>query len=79
MSERVYPPVIFAAKTMFKVLGLKFRIEGYENIPEGLAKGNGVILALPHLGGWEWAGRWLAEKLALRSDVGLIWTLNKGK
>jgi len=37
------------------------RTEGYENIPEGLAKGNGVILALPHLGGWEWAGRWLAD------------------
>jgi KDO2-lipid IV(A) lauroyltransferase len=37
------------------------RTEGYEHIPEGLAKGNGVILALPHLGGWEWAGRWLAD------------------
>ncbi len=24
--------------------------------------GNGVILALPHLGGWEWAGRWIAEQ-----------------
>ena len=24
--------------------------------------GNGVILALPHLGGWEWAGRWMAEQ-----------------
>jgi KDO2-lipid IV(A) lauroyltransferase len=23
--------------------------------------GNGVILALPHLGGWEWGGFWLAE------------------
>jgi 1-acyl-sn-glycerol-3-phosphate acyltransferase len=40
MSERVYPPVIFAAKTMFKVLGMKFRIEGYENIPK---TGGGVI------------------------------------
>ena len=27
----------------------------------GSRKGNGVILALPHLGGWEWAGRWLAD------------------
>ena len=31
------------------------------HITDGLAKGNGVILALPHLGGWEWAGRWLAD------------------
>jgi KDO2-lipid IV(A) lauroyltransferase len=33
---------------------------GYEHVAAGLDKGNGVILALPHLGGWEWAGRWLA-------------------
>ena len=26
-----------------------------------LADGKGVILALPHLGGWEWAGRWIAD------------------
>ena len=25
-------------------------------------QGKGVILALPHLGGWEWAGRWLADQ-----------------
>src|ERR671911_2358959 len=37
------------------------RTEGFENITDGLAKGNGVILALPHLGGWEWAGRWLVD------------------
>jgi len=34
---------------------------GWNNVEEGLAAGNGVILALPHLGGWEWAGFWLAE------------------
>jgi KDO2-lipid IV(A) lauroyltransferase len=38
--------------------GLK--VSGYEYVAHGLEKGNGVILALPHLGGWEWAGRWLA-------------------
>lgn len=24
--------------------------------------GKGVILALPHLGGWEWSGRWLIQQ-----------------
>jgi KDO2-lipid IV(A) lauroyltransferase len=37
-----------------------FRVEGYEHIDEALDKGGGVILALPHLGGWEWAAFWLA-------------------
>ncbi len=36
-----------------------FTVEGYRHINEGLDRGNGVILALPHLGGWEWAGFWL--------------------
>jgi KDO2-lipid IV(A) lauroyltransferase len=38
------------------------RTDGFEHITDGLAKGKGVILALPHLGGWEWAGRWLADQ-----------------
>jgi lauroyl/myristoyl acyltransferase len=40
-----------------------FSSEGYDpHILAGLAAGNGVILALPHLGGWEWAGRWIADQ-----------------
>ena len=39
-----------------------FDVDGYENIVDGLEAGNGVILVLPHLGGWEWAGRWIAEQ-----------------
>ena len=36
--------------------------EGYhENLLPALERGKGVILALPHLGGWEWAGRWAAD------------------
>jgi lauroyl/myristoyl acyltransferase len=35
-------------------------IDGFEHIEAGLARGNGVILALPHLGGWEWAGAAMA-------------------
>jgi lauroyl/myristoyl acyltransferase len=40
-----------------------FSEEGYEeHIVGGLRAGNGVIIALPHLGGWEWAGRWIADR-----------------
>jgi lauroyl/myristoyl acyltransferase len=35
--------------------------DGYQHVLDGLERGNGVILALPHLGGWEWAGRWLVD------------------
>jgi lauroyl/myristoyl acyltransferase len=39
-----------------------FRPEGYEHVLAALARGNGAVLALPHLGGWEWAGRWVADR-----------------
>lgn len=39
-----------------------FTVEGYEHIESAIEKGNGAILALPHLGGWEWAGRWLSTQ-----------------
>jgi phosphatidylinositol dimannoside acyltransferase len=39
-----------------------FQEDGYHHIVNGLADGNGVIVALPHLGGWEWAGRWIADR-----------------
>lgn len=39
-----------------------FTVEGYSYIEQGLAAGKGVIVALPHVGGWEWAGRWLAQR-----------------
>jgi lauroyl/myristoyl acyltransferase len=37
-------------------------VEGFDHISESIALGNGTIFALPHLGGWEWAGRWMADK-----------------
>jgi KDO2-lipid IV(A) lauroyltransferase len=37
----------------------RLEILGYRHVSDALDEGNGVILALPHLGGWEWAGRWL--------------------
>ena len=39
-----------------------FTIEGWQQVLDGLKQGNGVILALPHLGGWEWAGRWVTDQ-----------------
>lgn len=44
-----------------RAVAAEMRVEGFEHIDAGLARGNGVILALPHLGGWEWAGRWMAD------------------
>jgi KDO2-lipid IV(A) lauroyltransferase len=37
-------------------------IEGYEHFATAMAAGNGAIMAIPHLGGWEWAGRWVADQ-----------------
>lgn len=38
-------------------------VVGYdEYVVPALSEGRGVVLALPHLGGWEWAGRWLADR-----------------
>lgn len=35
--------------------------EGLAHIEEALAKGNGVIIAMPHVGGFDWGGAWLAS------------------
>jgi phosphatidylinositol dimannoside acyltransferase len=46
-----------------EVLGpLEMDVKGYEHIEGGVAGGKGVILALPHVGGWDFAGAWLAAK-----------------
>jgi phosphatidylinositol dimannoside acyltransferase len=39
-----------------------FTAHGYERIVEALEDRKGAIVALPHLGGWEWAGRWIADR-----------------
>ncbi|MCB0996664.1 MAG: phosphatidylinositol mannoside acyltransferase [Acidimicrobiales bacterium] len=38
-----------------------FTYDGFGHIEDAMASGVGPILALPHLGGWEWAGMWLAR------------------
>lgn len=36
---------------------------GYqEYLLPALEAGKGAIMAIPHLGGWEWAGRWVADR-----------------
>ncbi len=42
------------------VIDRYWTIDGYENIEKSVARGHGTILALPHLGGWEWAAAWMA-------------------
>ena len=37
-------------------------VSGLKHLHGALDGGKGVILALPHLGGWEWAGRWVADQ-----------------
>jgi phosphatidylinositol dimannoside acyltransferase len=37
-----------------------FRCTGLEHVAAGVAAGTGVVLALPHLGNWDFAGAWLA-------------------
>jgi phosphatidylinositol dimannoside acyltransferase len=38
-----------------------FTLDGFHHISDAIDRGTGAMLALPHLGGWEWAGRWLAD------------------
>jgi lauroyl/myristoyl acyltransferase len=34
--------------------------QGEDHLRAAFAHGRGVVLALPHVGSWEWGGRWLA-------------------
>ena len=45
MSEIVYPPVILAAKTLFRVLDLRITVDGAEHIP----RTGGAVLASNHV------------------------------
>lgn len=38
-----------------------FSHQGFNHIQEAIDSGTAPILALPHLGGWEWAGTWMAR------------------
>ncbi len=46
-----------------EVVESRFVVEsGWEHLVEGSAAGKGVLLALPHVGSWEWGAAWLALK-----------------
>jgi lauroyl/myristoyl acyltransferase len=47
--------------TSAEALDAGFDHEGFEHLEAARAAGNGVIVALPHLGAWEWAGFWLTR------------------
>jgi len=39
----------------------RFRLEaGREHLRNAMADGKGIVMALPHVGSWEWGGYWLA-------------------
>ncbi len=43
------------------VLDAGLRLDGWDTIEAALEEGNGALVALPHLGGWEWGGFWVAS------------------
>jgi 1-acyl-sn-glycerol-3-phosphate acyltransferase len=46
VAERVYPPVIAAARLLFRAQGLQFRVEGADNVP----RTGGAVMAVNHIG-----------------------------
>jgi lauroyl/myristoyl acyltransferase len=42
-------------------LAAGFTHEGYHHLDAALQDGGGAIMAMPHLGGWEWSGFWLTQ------------------
>jgi KDO2-lipid IV(A) lauroyltransferase len=45
-----------------KTVDRSFTVDGFHHITDALELGNGCIFALPHLGGWEWAGKWMTDQ-----------------
>ncbi len=41
------------------LVAARLRIDGLEHLTKAMAAGSGVVMALPHVGSWEWGGSWL--------------------
>lgn len=52
--------------TSAAVLDAGFTGQGFEHIRAGIDEGTGVVLAMPHLGAWEWAGFWTTAVQQIR-------------
>jgi KDO2-lipid IV(A) lauroyltransferase len=51
----------FAVRTWSKEqMDRRFRVEGGEHMANAIAAGHGCIVALPHMGNWDAAGKWVA-------------------
>lgn len=80
MLDLTYPPVIAAAKTWFRLEGMKFQMSGAENIP----KKGGALIASNHIGYIDWifngypaerrgrVVRFMAKKEAFEGPVGAV-------
>lgn len=45
-----------------RAVASNFEVEGFEHLQAAFDAGKGALLTIPHLGGWEWAGRWSADR-----------------
>jgi KDO2-lipid IV(A) lauroyltransferase len=51
----------FALRSMSREeVNRRFTVDGLEHIDEGVRRGRGCIIALPHMGNWDAAGHWLS-------------------
>ena len=58
---RYYIDASVVAKLTPSQVDAGFTFEGFENILDARRRAPGPILALPHVGSWDWAGAWLAQ------------------
>ena len=45
-----------------KAVARNFTVDSFHHVTDALEQGKGCIFALPHMGGWEWAGRWMTDR-----------------
>jgi lauroyl/myristoyl acyltransferase len=53
-------------------LDARFSIEGFDELERAAGEGRGVIIALPHMGTWEFGGSWIARNGYPLTTVGEV-------